>query len=51
MTISPRSGAAVRNNDTGTVLREIRPRVEHQSRRELSQVSNSPLHALKRSTA
>jgi hypothetical protein len=36
MTVSPRSGAALGNNDTETVLREIRPRVEHQSRRELS---------------
>jgi hypothetical protein len=50
MTVSPRSGAALRNNDSGTVLREIQPRVEHQSRRELSKISNGPLHALKRST-
>jgi hypothetical protein len=50
MTVSPQSGATLRNNDTGTVLREIRPRVEHQSRRELSQVSNGSLHALKQLT-
>jgi hypothetical protein len=50
MTVSPRSGAALRNNGTGTVLSKIRPGVEHQSRRELFQVSNGPLHALKRLT-
>jgi hypothetical protein len=31
MAVSPRSGAALRNNDTGTVLRETRPGDEHQS--------------------
>jgi hypothetical protein len=51
MTVLPRSGAASRNNDTGTVLREIRLGVEHQSRRKLSQVSDGHLHTLKRSTA
>jgi hypothetical protein len=50
MTVSPRSGAALWNNDTGTVLHEIQPGVEHQSRRELSRVSNGPLHTLKRLT-
>jgi hypothetical protein len=50
MTVSPRSGAALGNNDTGTVLHEIRPGVEHQSQRELSQISNGPLHTLKRLT-
>jgi hypothetical protein len=50
MTVSPRSGAALRNNDTGTVLHEIQPGAEHQSRRELSQVSDGHLHALKQST-
>jgi hypothetical protein len=48
MTVSPRSGGALRNNDTRTVLHEIQPRVEHQSRRELSQVSDGHLHTLKR---
>jgi hypothetical protein len=48
MMVSPPSGAALRNNDTGTVLHEIRPGVEHQSQRELSQVSHGPLHVLKR---
>jgi hypothetical protein len=50
MIVLPRSGAALRKNDTGTVLHEIRPGIEHQSRRELSQVSNGHLHALKRLT-
>jgi hypothetical protein len=50
MAVSPRSGAVVRKNDTGTVLHEIRPGVGCQDRRELSQVSDGPLHALKRST-
>jgi hypothetical protein len=49
MTASPRSGAAVRNNYNRTVLHEIRPGVECQSRRELSQVFDGHLHALKRS--
>jgi hypothetical protein len=35
-----RSGAAVRKKDTGTVLCKIRPWEEHQSQKELSQVSN-----------
>jgi hypothetical protein len=39
MTVSPQSGAALRKKATGTVLCEIRPGVEYQSRRELSQVS------------
>jgi hypothetical protein len=49
-----RSGAAVRKKDTGTVLCKIRPWEEHQSQKELSQVSNDHytpsndhLHALK----
>jgi hypothetical protein len=50
MAVSPRSGVVVRKNDTGTVLHEIRPRVAHQSQRELSQVSEGHLHALKRLT-
>jgi hypothetical protein len=50
MIVSPRSGATLRNNDTGTVLREIQPGVEHQSRRALSQVSDCHLHVLKWST-
>jgi hypothetical protein len=48
MTVSPRSGAALRNIDTRTVLWEIRPRTDQQSQRELPQVSSSPLHAFKR---
>jgi hypothetical protein len=44
------SGAAVRKNDTGTVLCKTRPWVAHQGRRELSQVSNGHLQAFKRST-
>jgi hypothetical protein len=44
MTVSPRSGAALRKNDTGTVLHEIRPGVEYQTRRELPQVSISYLY-------
>jgi hypothetical protein len=31
MTVLPQSRAALRNNDTGTVLREIRRGVEYQS--------------------
>jgi hypothetical protein len=51
MTVSPRSGAVLSNkNDTGTVLHEIRPGVEQQSRRELSQVSNGHIQTLKHST-
>jgi hypothetical protein len=50
MTVFPQSGAALRKNDTGTVLHEIRPGVEHQSRRELSQIFDGHLHDLKRST-
>jgi hypothetical protein len=49
MTVLPRSGAALRKNDAGTVLHEIQPGIEHQSRRELSQVSNGHLHTLKQS--
>jgi hypothetical protein len=49
MSVSPRSGAVVRKNYTRTVLREIQPGVEQKSRRELFQVSNGSLHALKRS--
>jgi hypothetical protein len=48
MTVSPRSGAALRNNDTWTVLHEIQPGVEHQSKKELFQVSNGLLHGHKR---
>jgi hypothetical protein len=44
----PRSRAAVRKNDTGTVLCKTRPWVAHQGRRELSQVSNGHLQAFKR---
>jgi hypothetical protein len=47
MTVSPRSGAALRRNDTGTFLRKIRPSVEHQSQIGLFQVSDGHLHALK----
>jgi hypothetical protein len=50
MTLSLRSGAVVSKNHTGTVLRVIQPYVEHQSRRELSHVSNDHLHVLKQST-
>jgi hypothetical protein len=39
MNVPPGSGAALTNNDTGTVLHEVQPRVGYQSRRELSQVS------------
>jgi hypothetical protein len=49
MTVSPRLGATLRKNDIGTVLDKIRPEVEYQSRRELSQVSNGHLHTLKQS--
>jgi hypothetical protein len=48
MTVFPRSGTALRDNDTGTALHEIRQGVDHQSRRELFQVSNSHLHGLKK---
>jgi hypothetical protein len=48
MIVSPRSGVALRKNDTGIVLHEIRPKVEYQSQRELSQISIDylyiPLH-------
>jgi hypothetical protein len=44
------SGAAVRKNDTGTVLCKTWPWVAHQGLRELSHVSNSHLQAFKRST-
>jgi hypothetical protein len=47
MTVLPRSGAALRKNDTGTVLHLIQLGVEHQSQRELSQVSDGHLHILK----
>jgi hypothetical protein len=48
--VSPRLRIAARKNYTGTVLCKIRPRVEHQSQKELSHISNGPLHALKRLT-
>jgi hypothetical protein len=48
--VSPRLRIAARKNYTGTVLCKIRPRVEHQSQKELSHISNGPLHSLKRLT-
>jgi hypothetical protein len=48
--VLPWSGAAVRKNDTGTVLCKTQPWVAHKGRRQLSQVSNGHLQAFKRST-
>jgi hypothetical protein len=50
MTVLPQSRAALRKNDTGAVLCKILPIDEQEIRRELSQVSESHLHALKWST-